>query len=459
MKRHPQRQSVTAPELLVAGAGNPYMVSIILFALFFVSTSYLPFATEFQTRSNSYWLTPYALWGIGIPAGILCCIYLAEFVVSSPVGQAIMRQNMPLVLLYGLAIFSLAYTPRLGSIGPRYWDLVIVSATMLALFIASGGEHYQRRLYAFLSFLLAISYFLVMFYPSIGVHLESAFNVQAVTGESLGGWKGIFWYKNTSGAVFACLTVIAASEAIQKPKFSVVDAVLSVFAFFFVYMSRDKTALAAIPVSMVLLWLFKSASSTGSAVRWFVSVSFAATLCLWAAITVALLFPVFHIDFSQRADIWRVEFAYWSLHPVLGAGFGAVHDVGGISSFNPGWQTTMPHAHNGYVEVLAQLGVVGEALLFWCICLTTNNLMTVLSNGATKEIMGQSLCYFIILISCLSEANMMSGRFLWGMLLVSIVCINFVAARCGQLPVPRARSKRKSIRLRRRPAPSFGATR
>jgi O-antigen ligase len=65
-------------------------------------------------------------------------------------------------------------------------------------------------------------------------------------------------------------------------------------------------------------------------------------------------------DFTGRAtDIWPVVLEAAARHPVFGAGYGGVWGLGGAISEMVG----VEQAHNGYMDVYLQLGIVGIVLL------------------------------------------------------------------------------------------------
>jgi O-antigen ligase len=70
---------------------------------------------------------------------------------------------------------------------------------------------------------------------------------------------------------------------------------------------------------------------------------------------------------SRTTDIWPIVMAVANRHPILGTGYGNGWGVGGELSILTG----VEEAHNGYLDIYLQLGIVGCIVLFfffmhWC---------------------------------------------------------------------------------------------
>jgi O-antigen ligase len=79
---------------------------------------------------------------------------------------------------------------------------------------------------------------------------------------------------------------------------------------------------------------------------------------------------------TGRTTVWRYVLSRWEESPYVGQGYGALWSVGPQSEANLragqlNW--TMNEAHNGYLDVLAQTGIIGVLFLgiFLCAALPT----------------------------------------------------------------------------------------
>ena len=72
------------------------------------------------------------------------------------------------------------------------------------------------------------------------------------------------------------------------------------------------------------------------------------------------------MTFSGRTAIWDYTMSLFWEHPIVGQGFGGIWNVGVYSlsqqkALNIG--LVLKHAHNGYIGVLAEIGIVGLVLV------------------------------------------------------------------------------------------------
>lgn len=66
----------------------------------------------------------------------------------------------------------------------------------------------------------------------------------------------------------------------------------------------------------------------------------------------------------RRADIWKASWALFKAHPIVGCGFGGYSAA--ITKYHDGVGNIAPkQAHNDYLEVLANGGLIGAALGIW----------------------------------------------------------------------------------------------
>src|SRR5262249_3720907 len=72
------------------------------------------------------------------------------------------------------------------------------------------------------------------------------------------------------------------------------------------------------------------------------------------------------VTFTGRTGVWQYVLARWQQNPYFGEGFGALWQAGDeMSAYLKAAQLqwVMNEAHNGYLDVLAQTGIIGLSLL------------------------------------------------------------------------------------------------
>lgn len=147
---------------------------------------------------------------------------------------------------------------------------------------------------------------------------------------------------------------------------------------------------------------------------------------------------------SARTGIWEFVTHLWLQQPWNGYGFGAVWSDGSPmrvfiqeSLRNP----AATHAHNGYLDVLLQTGIVG-ALTFFCLILSifVKAWKTV---GVTSQ---ASSGLPFALISFMLFYNVAESRFYnpagWAVIIIASICVNVMSAH-----KPKIRSKGVRITL------------
>jgi len=181
------------------------------------------------------------------------------------------------------------------------------------------------------------------------------------------GWRGLFGHKNGLG-IFLVLGLMAILAFERRRGLRTLGAILAIAC---VISSRSATAASGLLVAlMTWMWLGALGRSTNNRDRaLFTLVSVAAII---VAVFIALgLMPAFldlygkDITFSGRTVIWAESMKVVSEHPILGLGYGGVwYDLqapitAGLHR-QIGFQAA--HAHNGAIEVLLEMGLVGLVL-------------------------------------------------------------------------------------------------
>src|ERR1019366_4205329 len=102
--------------------------------------------------------------------------------------------------------------------------------------------------------------------------------------------------------------------------------------------------------------------------------------------------------FTGRTQIWPVLVNYAADHPLLGAGYGSFFSIGSDSPlFNYASDSIsgfFKHAHNGYLQVLVEIGGVG--LAFTIIGLVVNPLYTLFCKPLQPNVSRFFICSILI---------------------------------------------------------------
>ncbi|WP_292064308.1 O-antigen ligase family protein [Brevundimonas sp. UBA7664] len=256
----------------------------------------------------------------------------------------------------------------------RYWsiDFVTTMRRVIALAISCGfalylgavfrGPHLPRLL-MHTSLVMAVGSLVMVFaFPAIGVHQF----------ENAGLWRGLWYEKNQMGAVMVIgATAAAACLASPDPR-RLLPAISLALSSGLVLATQSKTSLLCLLVGLGLIggfWAMRRGGPVVSVIAiWSAVVLAGAGIWLWDTHSVELLEALGKDpSLTGRTDIWDALMRKVADRPWTGYGYGAFW--GRIGESVPadwvrketGW--LVPSAHNGWIDLLVQLGWPGAILV------------------------------------------------------------------------------------------------
>jgi len=404
----------------VVGADWPLFIGLIF--LFLIDPAFL--------RATSDDVLGLPLLGNIVRQIVLGSLYAlaAAIVWAHPrVAADILARQQPMLLLVAFAFLS-----ALWSFSPT---VTLTRATHFGGLLLLGWSAHcvpdpERRIVAFLRWLfvaaLVASFVQVIVDPASGIMPEN------------GAWAGIHPHKSDLGGVAVfCLAVwlprLSRSEPISR---RLVAVAVLLFATFMMIQSDSETELLG-TVALTLCWIYFRLE-----VPWPIKLAVAplpvliGLLWFWS-------FQGGSVDswmqyllgrdstLTGRTPLWEAILEAVRQHPVLGAGYDGFWVAGNTQAEylieSVGWDAY--HAHNGYLEVLNTVGIVGAFLLA----------LTLLQAGywawryyERDHTLG--LCFFLLLlwllISNLTKSTLCQGTTHgWFMYLLSYVCVAAGARR------------------------------
>ena len=240
-------------------------------------------------------------------------------------------------------------------------SFALIMTTLFGLWLASRWNWRELILLLASTFgvLAVLSVVMALAMPSLGIDHD----VHA------GAWKGLWWEKNTLGAVMGW-GAISAYAAIQfDPRRRFIWMGLAVLCTALILLSTSKTALLA--------WLLGTGGAIGIALC---RKGFGfATLMLFLALTGGALFSLIlaiaPLEFLEllgrdatltgRTDIWMILSRQIAEDPWLGYGYKAFWSVeeGPVYWVRAGTSWPVPTAHNGWIEVALAIGIPGMLMM------------------------------------------------------------------------------------------------
>ncbi|MDD5679790.1 MAG: O-antigen ligase family protein [Candidatus Omnitrophica bacterium] len=275
-------------------------------------------------------------------------------------------KNWPLLLLVGYAFLSIAWSSY--PLVSLRRCLLFFGSIEVAFVIASqeeGVKSFFTIMYYLLLTISIASLFVIILMPHIGIDYQYG-----------GAWKGIFTHKNSFGrqAVIGSLFFLFFLMPTEYRKNNIACVLLFLLNVLFTVKASSATALVAFFIMIILFFSPIFIKNSKMENFWIFIAMLIIVLFCAAKIFEGLFFneSLFKnvvsalgkdTTLTGRTYIWSLMFSIIRQHPILGCGFG------GFSLFlqnnllnSLGWVAM--HPHNGYLEVLNELGAVGSVFFY-----------------------------------------------------------------------------------------------
>ncbi|HEY1056780.1 MAG TPA: O-antigen ligase family protein [Emticicia sp.] len=187
--------------------------------------------------------------------------------------------------------------------------------------------------------------------------------------DEMGFFRGVHTQKNVLGllaAISILFGIFVRLNALAKSKF--LNNLYLLLWLMLLWLSKSKTSLGLVVISPILAMLIIDKGRIGITLY----VSF---LVIYCAITIAIILGVdvsqsinqyiHKVGFTGRDDIWQFLFGRFLDRPWLGHGYGGFWDIGPMAPnirYGTGFIPFINQAHNGYLDLLLALGLVGFTL-------------------------------------------------------------------------------------------------
>jgi len=317
-------------------------------------------------------------------------------------------------------IFSVFWADYIGS---SFRGLLsFIGSTIFGIFLSyffNKKEFLRILLIAFIIISVS-SYFTSIMLPSFGIHHD----IEYLTGD----WKGVFTHKNILGRIMA-LAILTASIYFLEIKSHKIIILTTIILFTgLIVFSSSISSLVILLVVFLFIALSKLVKYNIHLV-----LSLTAFLILIMGVSGAILYSNFeHImlilgrdpTLTGRTVLWGYIFDFISEKPFFGYGYQSFWlGYDGINSrtiyeiFN----YEFSHAHNGYLDILLQIGVIGFVLFLFQLYSSFNRVIKNLryqNNRIDLFILGY-LIYFCTLN--ISESNFLEPNSIYWVIYVYIV--------------------------------------
>jgi O-antigen ligase len=337
------------------------------------------------------------------------------------------RLTFPPHIVSLLAYLAFAGATALWSIKPEtsLWRFVLQAAILASIvfptMLAGRTADVFRGLFLCLALTCILNIFIVLNQ-----------NPVMLDGEIF-GYQGYFSDKNTLGTYAALALLLSLHEILYSGRRRVFGIVVAGIAIALVIFSKSKTGLGLAIAAPILAGLALIASRvmriSPAIVLLPIPMCYWILSIVWGNIVNRISWHVYgNYDLSGRTYIWDFVNYEIARRPFLGWGyqsFWLVGPDGPSMTDGSGWIRVMPHAHNGYLDTMLEMGYVGLALLIFFIIATIRAIGRVTERDFRRAWLLLSLALFAILSNFLESRWMRGSDVVWLMFV-------FVAAESAQ---------------------------
>jgi O-antigen ligase len=278
------------------------------------------------------------------------------------VQQRAKLMTVPLTLMLTIAWCWISLTwaidPLIGA--RRLLLTTIIIWTIFMVIDDCGYDRTIKTIMIFLAGLLVANYIAIAVWPSAIHGLTDSMDAGLV-----GDWRGLLPQKNFTGAICA-LTILVFAFGGQRMWMAVRLGVI-VGAAYYLFRTQSKTSMGMLVTAAAcgLIALRFNPKYRIALIPIFTIVSIVimlSTMTWWDE----MLGPFSRKDaLTGRVQIWPHLIAFAKDHPFTGSGYGSFWNIGEDSpvyQYTRNWVSELGNGHNGYLDLLVQIGVPGLIL-------------------------------------------------------------------------------------------------
>lgn len=256
------------------------------------------------------------------------------------------------------------------------YNFILIYICMLLLVCCAKTTHEwigaylkaARSIYFFYAICTIAFYFMPSFYYNKIVPLFPETQSRLISWYKNGCMAGLTSHYSTNGMFMALGTIILIIVNIEKNKKRKSDIItLIIFIIALLLTGKRAHALFTIMASAVVYYFHLSNEKKTRAVKIFGAILLG-TGAFFILINVVPALSTFVVrmgsdSISSRTIMWGWAFDAFKEHPILGIGWGQFRD---LTTGRLSWGVMEAHAHNTYVQLLCETGLVGFTLyIIW----------------------------------------------------------------------------------------------
>ena len=357
--------------------------------------------------------------------GFLCCI-------RPRLARDVLRMNPGLLAVLATAVASTAWSIAPGQTVLRLVSFFAFFLTCLGFGLASWHpRRFQQVLLPPLMIILAGSLVLGMIAPDLVIEASEQYELK-------NAWHGLTHGKNELGMVGGMSFIICTQLALSARGSRRIALLAAIASLSCLVLSRSNTSLFAsglAVLSMLVLMLSKTLTRRLASRM----VGLAGSLIVIYELAIQNLIPGLSFilapitfltgkdtTFSSRTTIWAVIKEHIRQRPLFGTGYGA-YWIGPLPE-SPSYVFLSimwlypTESHNGYLEIINDLGLWGLACLLFFIYYYFRNSLRLMKIDRAQGSMFIALLIFELVIN-LSESDWFSRSNTFAILLLASICM------------------------------------
>jgi O-antigen ligase len=234
-------------------------------------------------------------------------------------------------------------------------------------------------------------------------------------------WNGAFVQKNE----FARIIVLTGILILMRVRRTIAATGVIAISVGLIALCRSKTALVVFVAMLILLRIFRLRRWGSKALIAGIAGILLVTTLLSVAIDLDSMAGLLGRDstLTGRTNIWAMALENIAERPVLGYGYNAFWNVApGAERINTILHWKVPHAHNGFIDLTLQLGIVGLVLYIGIYFVAIRRALNLANETQEQEAIWPLTFVTFTLLYQVTESTILAGNTIIWMVFVSAIC-------------------------------------
>lgn len=298
-----------------------------------------------------------------------------------------------------VAVASISWSVSPGVAFRRCGSLVITTIFAIWLSERFSTRTIMNLLLGTMALVCISSYVSIFAFPNFGIHNPT----NTINPSHFGAWRGMLGHKNDFGRMLALASNIFLIAFLIRQKWRWVYLVgwLSVIVLIAGSRSGQAVVLAILPALglIMLLWLRGMQLQLRSLVL-IITLPIGLFLSLISNVIVTEVLNMLGKDptLTGRSDIWSAALSSLESNIFLGGGYGTGWEVVAAGVFMR-MGGTMTHAHNGYLDLILDIGIFGLSITLAFYAILIFKLRQILLSPQQTEAVPLGIVVLIFIIS------------------------------------------------------------